>query len=545
MDSFQDLTNRHQQRAAFSGLLEGETRWIMPIRGLSGIGKSFLFFHLVQLECERLGARHARVDLGLPHLRSSYLHILDQLESELEDAISSEHWDAYRAERSELLRRQESQRQTFVQRFEAVDGATVQNVTQNIDARGALLASEERTRDGVTEAFVRCVARDQSALVVFVDRWENVQEAPDKTLAAWLIEGLFAGLHRRRPQTRLVVAGRQGFDYPGLQRETLPTSELEEFSQADADEFLSRRGITDPQVQRMVYDWVHGHPLLTAMLADQGEERLRRGLSAGRPEPSETTEIIAGWVRERVLEGLPDQERDLLTCGVVLRRFDLDALKALFPARELDFDAFRRFTAHSFVQRLESGWAFYDLVRRGQLHDLKEISFQSYLDFHERARAYYEARWRREQIPERRRLWRLELLYHHFAVDEPGALSAWWQDVRDAERGWEREWWRMLLELPAADGRVDLGKLFKVLAEWEITSVLVEGGGTLSGALFDYGLVDKVIAFIAPLIIGGREAQTAVAGRGVDKVQDSLKLEQVTVERFGEDVMVSGYVGVR
>jgi diaminohydroxyphosphoribosylaminopyrimidine deaminase/5-amino-6-(5-phosphoribosylamino)uracil reductase len=102
-----------------------------------------------------------------------------------------------------------------------------------------------------------------------------------------------------------------------------------------------------------------------------------------------------------------------------------------------------------------------------------------------------------------------------------------------------------LLELPAPDGRVDLKNLLVVLGERKVASVLVEGGGTLAGALFDEGLVDKVIAFIAPLIIGGREAKTAVAGRGVDKVQDSLKLEQVTVERFGEDVMVSGYVGGR
>jgi len=102
-----------------------------------------------------------------------------------------------------------------------------------------------------------------------------------------------------------------------------------------------------------------------------------------------------------------------------------------------------------------------------------------------------------------------------------------------------------LLELPAPDGRVDLKKLLAVLGERKVTSVLVEGGGILSGALFDEGLVDKVIAFIAPLIIGGREAKTAVAGQGVDKVQDSLKLEQVSVERFDEDVMVSGYVGAR
>jgi diaminohydroxyphosphoribosylaminopyrimidine deaminase/5-amino-6-(5-phosphoribosylamino)uracil reductase len=102
-----------------------------------------------------------------------------------------------------------------------------------------------------------------------------------------------------------------------------------------------------------------------------------------------------------------------------------------------------------------------------------------------------------------------------------------------------------LLELPAADGRVDLEGLMTVLGKREVTSVLVEGGGALVGALFDKGLVDKVIAFVAPLIIGGLEAKTAVAGRGVDKIKDSLKLEPVTVERFGEDIMVSGYVGGR
>jgi len=70
----------------------------------------------------------------------------------------------------------------------------------------------------------------------------------------------------------------------------------------------------------------------------------------------------------------------------------------------------------------------------------------------------------------------------------------------------------------------------------------VEGGGILLGSLFDYGLVDKVIAFIAPIIIGGQEAKTAVAGEGVDKVIDAIKLEHLNVEKFGEDLMISGYV---
>ncbi len=99
-----------------------------------------------------------------------------------------------------------------------------------------------------------------------------------------------------------------------------------------------------------------------------------------------------------------------------------------------------------------------------------------------------------------------------------------------------------LLELPSEEGLVDLKGLLKALGERQITSLLVEGGGTLLGSLFDYGLVDKVVAFIAPIIIGGKEAKTAVGGKGVSKVVDSLKLERVKVEKFGEDLMVSGYV---
>lgn len=99
-----------------------------------------------------------------------------------------------------------------------------------------------------------------------------------------------------------------------------------------------------------------------------------------------------------------------------------------------------------------------------------------------------------------------------------------------------------LLELPSAEGRVDLANLLKALGGRGITSVLVEGGGILLGSLFDCGLVDKVIAFIAPIIIGGKEAKTAVGGKGVDKVVNSLKLERVKAERFGDDLMVCGYV---
>lgn len=99
-----------------------------------------------------------------------------------------------------------------------------------------------------------------------------------------------------------------------------------------------------------------------------------------------------------------------------------------------------------------------------------------------------------------------------------------------------------LLELPSQEGLVDLKELLKALGEQDITSVLVESGGTLLGSLFDSRLVDKVIAFIAPIIIGGQEARTAVGGKGVDKVANSFKLGGIRTEKVGEDLMISGYV---
>lgn len=71
----------------------------------------------------------------------------------------------------------------------------------------------------------------------------------------------------------------------------------------------------------------------------------------------------------------------------------------------------------------------------------------------------------------------------------------------------------------------------------------MEGGGTLLGSFFDQGLVDKVYAFVAPVIIGGKDAVTAVEGRGVSKIAEALRLNRLKTERLGDDIMIYGYVG--
>jgi len=102
-----------------------------------------------------------------------------------------------------------------------------------------------------------------------------------------------------------------------------------------------------------------------------------------------------------------------------------------------------------------------------------------------------------------------------------------------------------VLELPSKEGLVNIEELLKVLGKREVVSILVEGGGELLGSLFDHYLVDKVLAFISPIVIGGSEAKSAVGGNGVANVAEALRLRQVKVESFGDDILVSGYVEKR
>lgn len=102
-----------------------------------------------------------------------------------------------------------------------------------------------------------------------------------------------------------------------------------------------------------------------------------------------------------------------------------------------------------------------------------------------------------------------------------------------------------VLELPGVEGLVDIEELLKVSGRREIVTILVEGGSKLLGYLFDHGLVDKVLVFISPIIIGGSQARTAVSGDGVGSVAEALSLDRVNFKNFGDNVLISGYVKKR
>jgi diaminohydroxyphosphoribosylaminopyrimidine deaminase/5-amino-6-(5-phosphoribosylamino)uracil reductase len=96
--------------------------------------------------------------------------------------------------------------------------------------------------------------------------------------------------------------------------------------------------------------------------------------------------------------------------------------------------------------------------------------------------------------------------------------------------------------LPASAGRVDLDALLDELGRRKVTSLLVEGGATVHGAFFDAGLVDRVVAFLAPTIIGGAAAPGPVGGTGALSLAGARRLLDVEVRRLEADTLISGYV---
>jgi diaminohydroxyphosphoribosylaminopyrimidine deaminase/5-amino-6-(5-phosphoribosylamino)uracil reductase len=97
------------------------------------------------------------------------------------------------------------------------------------------------------------------------------------------------------------------------------------------------------------------------------------------------------------------------------------------------------------------------------------------------------------------------------------------------------------LHHPGPDGRVDLAGLVRELGRREMTSVFIEGGGTVLGSMFDLGLIDKVVGFVASMIIGGASAPGPVGGLGVERMADALRLHRVNMLRLGDDIAVTGY----
>lgn len=86
--------------------------------------------------------------------------------------------------------------------------------------------------------------------------------------------------------------------------------------------------------------------------------------------------------------------------------------------------------------------------------------------------------------------------------------------------------------------KVDLNSLFKILGGLNITSILVEGGNRVNTSIIEQNLFDKIQIFIAPFIIGNKDALSFTDGNGLKFLKDANRLKLHKIKRFKDDLMI-------
>jgi diaminohydroxyphosphoribosylaminopyrimidine deaminase/5-amino-6-(5-phosphoribosylamino)uracil reductase len=91
------------------------------------------------------------------------------------------------------------------------------------------------------------------------------------------------------------------------------------------------------------------------------------------------------------------------------------------------------------------------------------------------------------------------------------------------------------------DARLD--QLLAELGRRRMTNLLVEGGGTLLGRMFDQRKLDEIHVFIAPLLVGGASAPVALAGMGVERIAEALRLAAPRIRQLDDDIYLQARTG--
>jgi diaminohydroxyphosphoribosylaminopyrimidine deaminase/5-amino-6-(5-phosphoribosylamino)uracil reductase len=99
-----------------------------------------------------------------------------------------------------------------------------------------------------------------------------------------------------------------------------------------------------------------------------------------------------------------------------------------------------------------------------------------------------------------------------------------------------------VIPIATKDGRVDLNALMTGLMALQIDSILLEGGSSLNFSALKSGIVDKIMFFVAPLVIGGELSKGPVGGEGISLLTDAFSLLELSVQSIGKDLLIEAYL---
>jgi diaminohydroxyphosphoribosylaminopyrimidine deaminase/5-amino-6-(5-phosphoribosylamino)uracil reductase len=129
----------------------------------------------------------------------------------------------------------------------------------------------------------------------------------------------------------------------------------------------------------------------------------------------------------------------------------------------------------------------------------------------------------------------------HLDSNAPTLLAVSNEVSEDRIRAFEKPGVQVM-RIPAMQDRIDLCVLLRELGKMDIHSILLEGGSRLNSEMWKRDLVDRIMVFIAPLVLGGGDGLSLFSGEGAHRMADAIQLEDVRFSHRGPDIVIEGEV---
>ena len=257
---------------------------------------------------------------------------------------------------------------------------------------------------------------EETAVVLFFDTYERTGEFLDN----WLREILEGRYGKVSLNILITIAGRQELDknhwasYEGL----IVRFPLEPFTEEEAQQYLTRKGITDNRIIEVILRLSGNLPLLVGMLAD-----------AHPNDPNQVIEPSSSAV-ERFLKWIDDPKRQQVALDAAIPRcLNRDVIAKLRTEEEAD-ELFTWLKETSFVNKRTDGWAYHDVVKTQMLRHKRLSSPQGWADIHGKFANYYDTLRNDLQLSEEEKQrdpsWQsytLNVLYHNLCQSPQRNLS--------------------------------------------------------------------------------------------------------------------------
>ncbi|WP_375468619.1 tetratricopeptide repeat protein [uncultured Nostoc sp.] len=402
----EDQVNQFRQNLGLP-LEDDRRRFLFNVWGQGGVGKSTLLrqFRKIADEAKIISAYIDEAEKSVPEVMGRLAEELEQQGHKLTQF--TERYKVYRQKRQELETDPEAP-----QGFSAFVGKTVVKtgvrLARRVSVGGAVfnfvdedalatqagewasyVAKKITNKDEVrlvqepveilTPLFLQDIFKiaKETAVVLFFDTYERTGEFLDN----WLRE-ILEGRHGEVSLNILItIAGRQELDknhwapYEGL----IVRFPLEPFTEEEAQQYLTRKGITNSRVIEVILRLSGNLPLLVGMLAD-----------AHPNDPNQVVEPSSSAV-ERFLKWIDDpKQRQVALDAAIPRCLNRDVIAKLRGEQEAD-ELFTWLKETSFVNERSDGWAYHDVVKTQMLRHKRLSSPQGWADIHGKLAEYYDS----------------------------------------------------------------------------------------------------------------------------------------------------------